>query len=175
MEQTILNDMELNRSINKTRKLYSEVANRFESKNMIKKKSPSHKRNRSSVEKERLVQALKPWSMRISSTTAVDIIKGDEALGEVISRAFRLRLVQLLDSPSYLCSPAVCAHAWGMDWCRMSTSSKRIWWPSGSACSATADFSVCLNLQLRLCSVILVFMLHFVVPMYALPQLHGTL
>ncbi|KAH1010711.1 hypothetical protein HUJ05_004964 [Dendroctonus ponderosae] len=28
----------------------------------------------------------------VSSTTAVDIIKGDEAVGEVISRAFRLRL-----------------------------------------------------------------------------------
>ncbi|KAH1014476.1 hypothetical protein HUJ05_012335 [Dendroctonus ponderosae] len=33
----------------------------------------------------------------VSSTTALDIIKGDEAVGEVISRAFRQRLVQLRD------------------------------------------------------------------------------
>ncbi|KAH1028501.1 hypothetical protein HUJ05_001855 [Dendroctonus ponderosae] len=42
----------------------------------------------------------------VSSTTAVDIFKGDAAVGEVISRAFRLRMIQLLDSKSYLCSPA---------------------------------------------------------------------
>ncbi|KAH1028999.1 hypothetical protein HUJ05_002306 [Dendroctonus ponderosae] len=39
-----------------------------------------------------------PWEFLpdVPSTTAVDIFKGDEAVGEVISRAFRLRLVQLL-------------------------------------------------------------------------------
>ncbi|ERL95314.1 hypothetical protein D910_12580 [Dendroctonus ponderosae] len=43
----------------------------------------------------------------VSSTTAVDIFKCDEAVGEVISRAFRLRMIQQLDSQSYLCRPAV--------------------------------------------------------------------
>ncbi|ERL93701.1 hypothetical protein D910_10988 [Dendroctonus ponderosae] len=43
----------------------------------------------------------------VSSTTAVDIFEGDEAVGEVIFRAFRLRMIQLLDSQSYLCRPAV--------------------------------------------------------------------
>ncbi|ERL92254.1 hypothetical protein D910_09571 [Dendroctonus ponderosae] len=57
----------------------------------------------------------------------------------------------------------------------MSTSPKRIWWPCTCTCSATAGCSVCLNLQLLLCSVILVFTLRFMVPIYALPQLHGTL
>ncbi|ENN81719.1 hypothetical protein YQE_01881, partial [Dendroctonus ponderosae] len=50
-----------------------------------------------------------PWQFLpdVSSTTTVDIIKGDEAVGELISRAFRLRLVQLLDPLSYLCGSAV--------------------------------------------------------------------
>ncbi|KAH1024076.1 hypothetical protein HUJ05_003635 [Dendroctonus ponderosae] len=79
----------------------------------------------------------------VSSTTAVDIIKGDEAAG---SRAFRLRLVWfncwinpvVFMQPSRVCS---CVED------GMSTSSKRIWWPSSGACSDTADFSVCPNLR----------------------------
>ncbi|KAH1010855.1 hypothetical protein HUJ05_005094 [Dendroctonus ponderosae] len=45
-----------------------------------------------------------PWEFltNVSATTALDIIKGDEAVGEVISRAFRLRLVQLLDPVVHL-------------------------------------------------------------------------
>ena len=41
------------------------------------------------------------------------------------------------------------------------------------ACSATADFSGCFSLQCLSCSLILVWMLHFVVPIYTYPQLQG--
>jgi len=51
----------------------------------------------------------------------------------------------------------------------------RISCPLESACSATADFSVCPSLQLLLCSAILVLTLRLVVPMYTDPQLQGIL
>ena len=41
------------------------------------------------------------------------------------------------------------------------------------ACSAIADFSGCFSLQCLSCSLILVWMLHFVVPIYTWPQLQG--
>ena len=59
-------------------------------------------------------------------------------------------------------------HGWRNSW--------GIWlWSCSQACLATEDFSTCALQQLFMCSLILVFRLRFVSPIYTRPHSHGIL